>query len=162
MSPWPREAATLPFDAGPLLDDLRDRFGIPAEAFEGYRFWQRDSGSIWIADAGTIWPAEERVEGVGLQVMRRDPPRGQPSSAFLRRFGSWIRAGRLSLDTTRAAHFLGSTALPVDSDLPDRVWAVECEGQILGRGRTRGGILHSELPKASRRLIEPPIWVKLS
>ena len=87
MCAWPREAATEPYAPGDLLDDLRARFGIPSEAFDGCRFWRRDSGSIWVSDAATVLP-DERVEGVGVQVMRREPPRGQPSSAFLRRFGS--------------------------------------------------------------------------
>ena len=157
MCAWPREAATEPYAPGDLLDDLRARFGIPSEAFDGCRFWRRDSGSIWVSDAATVLP-DERVEGVGVQVMRREPPRGQPSSAFLRRFGSWIRDGRYPIDAEEAVAFFARGTIPVPPETASRVWAVTCDGVVLGRGRTRDGVLHSELPKASQRLLAGPIW----
>lgn len=127
-----------------------DRFGIDPQVFAGHRFWRRaGTRVIRIAAARSLVPDGLAAETIGMQVMRKPPPRGKPTSVFLQRFGATAHRNTYVLDPERAARFLRREAVEIDPvDDAHGYCVVRTPERVLGCGRVDGGLLYSEIPQS--------------
>lgn len=140
-------------DAAGVRDYLCERFGMPAEALAEHAFWwRRGTRSIWILRAGHAPPAEAAVEAAGLVAFRQAPPRGFPTSAFLRRFGHAATRAVVDVDWPSALRLMHGEGLAEDG-YPERggPYILRSPRAVLGRGWTREGVLRLDVPKGWRK-----------
>lgn len=149
FEPWP--------EPGPLLEYLRWRFGVAADALAGHRFWHRPgSRSLWIAAREMKPPPDLPLEAVGMVAFRQPPPRGFPTSAFLRRFGHAATANVYDLDTATALRLMHGEAVAVEPlDERGGPYVVRCPRAVIGRGWVRAGALRLDVPKVWRDQLMP-------
>lgn len=136
---------------------LEARFGLAHGSFTAHRLWHRPGvASIWIAHAACRPAPELRVQGMGLMAFRRPPPRGYPTSAFLRRFAAGARRNVYDVDWDAALRLMheGSLALP-PLDERGGPYVVRCGGTVVGRGWLRADGLRLDAPKTWRRQLLP-------
>lgn len=138
-----------------LVQDLvprwcADRFGIDPAVFAGHRFWRRaGTRVIRIAAARCEIPPGMLVDTIGMQVMRKPPPGGKPTSVFLQRFGASAHRNTYVLDPERAARFLRREALAIEPvDAGHGYCVVRTTERVLGCGRVDDGVLYSEVPQS--------------
>ena len=62
-----------------------DRFGLPADAFDDYTFWEKGAGKIWIFAADLPSPTD--VEGLGMTFLRTRQEHWKPTTDAVQRFG---------------------------------------------------------------------------
>lgn len=126
------------------------RYGIDPSVFEGHVFIGRpNTRSVWIAARSCAPPPGLRPASMGIQVMRKPPPRGKPSSVFLQRFGGQASRNVYVLGEEGAARFMrreSQRIAPIDD--AQGYCVVRTERRVLGCGRIEGETLHSEIPKA--------------
>ncbi len=127
---------------------LVERFGVTAD-LSGHRLWLRRGRALWIAAAEVVVPPRATVEAVGLLVMREPLPRGQLSTGFIRRFCASATRNVCRLEGEALAGYLAGTPVPWTEGAPG-TRIVFGDGQPLGRGRVRDGMLESELSSAYR------------
>lgn len=129
-----------------LIAFVAERYGFTLE-LTGYHLWQRGA-SQWIASEG-VHGFSEQVEAVGIRVSRRPPPRTQLSTAFIRRFCHQATVDVCHLAGDDATAYLQGRSLERPAEeAGERI--VFIDGEPVGRGRLRDGLLHCELPKAYR------------
>ncbi len=138
---------------------LRHRFGVEEGALAGLG-WMVRGENVWTQTAGE-WPAEGwrphggwRVVSMGLRAFRQaGPGRENPSTSFLTRFGSLLRAGVVEVSDADLAALLAGRFLDPATDPavpgpgPGAV-AVRWRGRILGRGMLGRKGLDLQIPKA--------------
>lgn len=147
-------AATRDFE--PLPDQqlvprwCAERFGIDPVVFAGHVFWHRPgSRLIRIAAAECAPPPGVPLDGIGLGVMRRPPPRGKPTSVFLQRFAAGATRNTYRLDEAQTARFLERQPVPIEPvDDAGGYCVVMGPDGVLGCGRVGDGLLFSEIPRA--------------
>lgn len=127
-----------------------ERFGIDPQIFADHAFWRPVGGRLIRIAARACRPADDfALDSIGMQVMRRPPPRGKPTSVFLQRFGATATRNVYRLDDAQTERFLRRQpveVVPVD-DGRGYVIVRGADG-VLGCGRIDGQTLHSEVPKA--------------
>lgn len=126
------------------------RYGIEPAVFAEHVFLGRPGArSVWIAARSCHAPATVEPESMGIQVMRKPPPRGKPSSVFLQRFAATACRNVYVLDAAGAARFLRREAQPIEPVDDGRGYCVvRTARRVLGCGRVDGRTLLSEIPKA--------------
>lgn len=136
---------------------LERRFGLARETFTAHRLWHRPGvASVWIAHAACRPPHELRVQGLGLMAFRRPPPRGYPTSAFLRRFGAGARRNAYDLDWEAALALMHERSLPVTAlDERGGPYVLRCGETVIGRGWVRDNALRLDAPRIWRRQLLP-------
>ena len=137
-------------ERSPILEWLNTRWGMGAEGFSKHHFWRRQGArSLWIAPDGTTPPVGPRVETVGIQVSRRGPPNGKPTGIFLLKFGHLATQNVVVLTDEQAVRFLRREDQPMPAGAQAYGYCV-IKGSmgVLGCGRSRDGVLISEVPKA--------------
>ncbi len=140
-----------------LVDYLARLFGMPAASWEAFQFWHRPGASaVWIAHRSNALPSAVRVETLGLVLFRQPPPRGYPTTAFLRRFG-FLATRRLFWVNAKAGEFLmHGQALAIPADRLQRgPYIVRTPQAILGRGWARAGRLTLDCAKEWRKCMTP-------
>ena len=65
-----------------------DRFGLPADAFDDYTFWEKGAGKIWIFAADLPSPTD--VEGLGMTFLRTRQEHWKPTTDAVQRFGRYL------------------------------------------------------------------------
>lgn len=137
-------------DQGLVPRYCAERFGIDPAVFAGHVFWRRaGSRLIRIADRGCVPPPGVEVDSIGMQVMRRPPPRGKLTSVFMQRFAAGATRNVYRLDDARAIRFMARETLPITpvDDASGYAVVIGPDG-VLGCGRVVGEHLHSEIPRA--------------
>lgn len=127
-----------------------EHFGIDPGVFGDHVFWRPVGGRlIRIAARSCRPPANLALDSIGMQVMRRPPPRGKPTSVFLQRFAGTATRNVYRLDDAQTACFLCRQPVTVQPVDDKRGYAVVMgPGGVLGCGRIDGELLRSEIPKA--------------
>jgi len=127
------------------------RFGIPVEAFSGYRFFKK-ANSIWaISD---VELPRLSYEAIGMRIMNCKDRPWKPTTAALQVFGKYAARNLVHLDADSARIFLEGKSQEVGEAA-----AMECEpgyvvvfyrGEVLGCGLYSHGLLVSQIPKERR------------
>ena len=124
-------------------------FGMRLTTFKDYRFWQKIGRTeIWIAPKDNEPFALGCLVSFGMLVMRRDPPRGKPTSIFLQRFGSNASRNIVHLNDEQLAHYVRREAVEIEAKQLSYGDCVVAHGrQILGCGRYEDGYVRNAWPK---------------
>ena len=127
-----------------------DRFGIDPAVFEGHVFWRPTGGRlIRIAARECVPPPGVALDSIGMQVMRRPPPRGKLTSVFLQRFAASATRNVYRLDAEQTARFMARESVPITPvDDASGYAVVFGPDGVLGCGRIDGELLISEIPRA--------------
>ena len=151
-----REASSLlVYESFKALDDqmllptwCENHFDISPRVFDGYTFWQRQSGKgVWITAPGFRKVEHHSVAAMGMLVMRQFPPKGKPTSVFLQRFGQTATRNVYELEPQQVDGFLRREPIPVTPVDDKRGYALVRSGGVIGCGRISGRVLISEIPK---------------
>ena len=127
-----------------------DHFGIEPAVFAEHVFWRPVGGRLIRVAARACRPPEGMgLDSIGMQVMRRPPPRGKPTSVFLQRFGGTATRNVYRLDDAQTDSFLRRMPVSVRPVDDARGYAIVFGPDgVLGCGRVDGELLRSEIPKA--------------
>lgn len=141
----------LPLEPAAVAELWGLRFGIPEEAFSGYRFFKK-ANSIWaISD---IELPRLSYEAIGMRIMNCKDRPWKPTTAALQVFGKYAARNLVHLDADSARIFLEGKSQEVGEAA-----AMECEpgyvvvfyrGEVLGCGLYSHGLLVSQIPKERR------------
>jgi len=135
-----------------VVDWWTDRFGVPAETFEGYTFWEKGAGKVWAFAADLPTPTD--VEGLGMTFLRTRQEHWKPTTNAVQRFGSLATRNVIELDDDDAVDFLaGEDVDPEwDGDWGYLVVAHELAGGVepIGVGLYVHDELRSVIPKGRR------------
>ena len=141
----------LPLEPAAVAELWDSRFGIPVEAFSGYRFFKK-ANSIWaISD---VELPRLSYEAIGMRIMNCKDRPWKPTTAALQVFGKYAARNLVHLDADSARIFLGGKSQEVGEAA-----AMECEpgyvvvfyrGEVLGCGLYSHGLLVSQIPKERR------------
>ncbi|MEE2758035.1 MAG: hypothetical protein VYA30_15360 [Myxococcota bacterium] len=125
------------------------RFDMNPNTFRDYRFWQKvGQTEVWIAPRENEPFVLGCLVSFGMMVMRRDPPRGKPTSIFLQRFGAHARRNIIDLNRGQLADYVRRKAIQIEQpDLSDGDCIVTYGRQILGCARYADGHLNNAWPK---------------
>jgi len=135
-----------------------DRFDLPADAFEGYTFWEKGAGKIWIFAADLPSPTD--VEGLGMTFLRTRQEHWKPTTNAVQRFGREATRNVITLDADAARRFLAGEDLEPDwdGDWGYLIVAHELAGGVepIGVGLYVHDELRSVVPKGRRASLSPP------
>lgn len=136
-----------------VTDFFHRRYGIPRSTFAAYSFWEKGAGRIW-AFAGAV-DSPQRVESVGLPLLRVRQPHWKPTTDGAQRFGGAATNNVIVLDTDAAIGFFGGRdqAVPWDGDWGYLFVAHDVAGEqpVIGVGLYVYGELRSMVPKGRQR-----------
>lgn len=126
------------------------RFGVDPAVFAEHVFWRPVGGRlIRIAARGCVPPPGLGIDSLGMQVMRRPPPRGKPTSVFLQRFCGAATRNAYRIGPAETARFMRREPVPIAPVDDGRGYAIVFGPDgVLGCGRVDGDVLLSEIPKA--------------
>jgi len=135
-----------------------DRFGLPAETFDGYTFWEKGAGKIWIFAADLPSPTD--AEGLGMTFLRTRQEHWKPTTNAVQRFGGAATKNVITLGADRATRFLAGEDLGPewDGDWGYLIVAHELAGGVepIGVGLYVHDELRSVIPKGRRTSLSPP------
>lgn len=136
-----------------ITDYFERRYGIPRSTFADHTFWEKGAGRIW-AFAGAL-DSPQRVESVGLPVLRVRQEYWKPTTVGAKRFGDLASDNVLVLDEPAAAAFLRGDDQIVDWTgdwgylfVAHRIAGIEA---VIGVGLYVDDELQSMVPKGQRR-----------
>ncbi|SDZ83120.1 RNA-binding PUA-like domain of methyltransferase RsmF [Haloplanus vescus] len=135
-----------------VVDWWTDRFGVPAETFEGYTFWEKGAGKVWAFAADLPTPTD--VEGLGMTFLRTRQEHWKPTTNAVQRFGSLATRNVIELDDDDAVDFLAGEDVDPEweGDWGYLVVAHELAGGLepIGVGLYVHDELRSVIPKGRR------------
>ncbi len=141
----------LPLEPAAVAELWDSRFGIPVEAFSGYRFFKK-ANSIWaISD---VELPRLSYEAIGMRIMNCKDRPWKPTTAALQVFGKYAARNLVHLDVDSTRIFLEGKSQEVGEAA-----AMQCEpgyvvvfyrGEVLGCGLYSHGLLVSQIPKERR------------
>ena len=133
-------------------------FGVPAETFDGYRFYKKGEKKIWAVSEETaeslggdeVLDAVE-YETVGLPLMRVGGEHDKPTTDALQRFGDSATRKTADVDADGARAFVRGETVEREYDVEDLGYVVvRYKGEVLGCGLYFPGELRSQVPKGRR------------
>ncbi|ERH04165.1 MAG: hypothetical protein A07HR60_00832 [uncultured archaeon A07HR60] len=140
-----------------LIEWWETRFGVPAETFERFSFWEKGAGKIWVYAGEASDPSD--IEALGMLLMRTRQDHWKPTSRAAQRFGGLATKNVISIDGEVAARFVDGTdqELAWDGDWGYLLVTHDLAGEVvpIGVGLYLYGELRSVIPKGSRRDLSP-------
>jgi NOL1/NOP2/fmu family ribosome biogenesis protein len=153
-----------PLSRSEVTDLWHSRFGMPAEAFLGYRFY-RKANSIWVISEADL--PNFSYEALGLRMISLKDRPWKPTTCALQIFGRYATKNVIHLNDEQAMAFLAgkSQDLETECKAPEtegKIQEIGCEpcepgyvvvfyrGEVLGCGLYSRGRLASQLPKERR------------
>ena len=134
-----------------------DRFGLPADAFDDYTFWEKGAGKIWIFAADLPSPTD--VEGLGMTFLRTRQEHWKPTQSAIQRFGGHATKNVIEIDGEAAAAFARGEdqELDWDGDWGYLIAAHDVGGERepIGVGLYVYGELRSTVPKGNQESLSP-------
>ncbi|MFB6071686.1 MAG: hypothetical protein ABEJ88_01825 [Halobacterium sp.] len=138
-----------------VVDWWTQRFGVPAETFDGYTFWEKGKGKVWALPYDLEGPVP--VEALGLKLLRTRQEHWKPTTDAVQRFGGAATRNVLELGDEAAKRFVAGEDLDVswDGDWGYLVVAHELAGGVepIGVGLFTHGTLQSMIPKGHQRTL---------
>lgn len=136
-----------------VLEWWETRFGISAEIFEEYSFWEKGGGKIWISYCDVADGLQ--IESLGMRVMHTRQEHWKPTTNAVQRFGKAATRNVLTLTDEQARQFVAGDSQDIDwdGDWGYLIVSKEIAGEPepLGVGLYTYGELASQIPKGRRR-----------
>ena len=135
-----------------VVDWWVERFGVAAEAFDRFTFWEKGKGKIWVF-AGDA-PDPIGVEALGMTFLRTRQDHWKPTTTAVQRFGREATRNVIELDGEAASRFAAGEdqELAWEGDWGYLIAAHEVAGESepIGVGLYLHGELRSVVPKGRR------------
>ena len=153
MSPgWSKNRnAFEPEDRSKIAWLWQERFGIPAQVFDGLCFYRR-AQNVW-AFSDTTLP-KLKYEAIGLRMMNFKEEPWKPTSCALQVFGRHATKNVVHLTEEQSGIFFAGKSQVLEAKLEAKIEpgyvVVFYNGDVLGCGLYSHGTLVSQLPKESR------------
>ena len=136
-----------------ILDYFSDRFGIPEEAFAGFRFLMGEK-KIWVVrehrDLEGILN-QLKVESAGIPLIRTKTSMWKPTTAGLHFFGLYATRNRIDLEGDALHAFLNGQSLEGPFPLEPGFVIVRWKGKVLACAVYGKGKLRSQIPEPRGR-----------
>ncbi len=132
-----------------IIGFLRDRFGIEEEHLGGYHFYE-GRRSVWLSSMETDpeFFGMKKVEFPGIRALRKVNGRYKPTSFFLQILGAHATRNLIDLGREELGELLEEGRLSREfPDIEDGYVIIRYEGDILGCGLYRGGMLKPQFPR---------------
>ena len=136
-----------PLENSVVAELWNSRFGIPTQAFDGFRFF-RKSHSVWAICNSHI--PKLSYETLGMRIMNLKDRPWKPTTCALQIFGRSATKNLIHLDEAGAKIFLTGGSQPIESVSEPGYVVVFYRGEVLGCGLYSHGKLISQLPKERR------------
>jgi NOL1/NOP2/fmu family ribosome biogenesis protein len=153
-----------PLSRSEVTDLWHSRFGMPAEAFLGYRFY-RKANSIWVISEADL--PNFSYEALGLRMISLKDRPWKPTTCALQIFGRYATKNVVHLNEEQARAFLAGERQALEMggkalEAGRKSLETGCEpcesgyvvvfyrGEVLGCGLYSRGVLASQLPKERR------------
>ena len=138
-------------DREEVLGFWREKFGVPAEAFEGFDLYVKGESKVWIADADAEFGVHADHETVGLPFLRIGDEHPKPTGDALQRFGGHVTENVVEVTEEQARTFVAGDTVEMETHEVDLGYvAVSFDGRVLGCGLYFPGELRSQVPKGRR------------
>ena len=131
--------------ANEALTYFRERFGV--EELPGRVVERGDS--LWLTTAPEV-PEGVKVHSLGIRLLRKQKKSLKPTSFGLMLLGDRIRAQRVNLSRSDLENLLQGRTL-TRKDLTPGYVALCFEGDVLGCGHVKGGLLRCQIPRGRRQ-----------
>ena len=131
--------------ANEALTYLRERFGV--EELPGRVVERGDS--LWLTTAPEM-PNGIKIHSLGIRLLRKQKKSLKPTSFGLMLLGDRIRAQRVNLSRSDLENLLQGRTL-TRKDLTPGYVALCFEGDVLGCGHVKGGLLRCQIPRGRRQ-----------
>ncbi len=127
----------------------RERFGVPAHAFDGMRFYRRGAKVIWAAAESTEPGPDLAVEAIGMALSRVRVDWPKPTTTACLQWGASATRNIVDFTPEQREAFLHREVVTFDAGAAadDGFVLVRCEGAVLGCGLYLGGRVSSQLSK---------------
>lgn len=132
-----------------VLRFLEQRFGVPRESLADLTFIEGRE-EVWVCSSVPP-PGIQPDRPPGVRALRRQTDGLKPTSAFLIVLGDRITASRVDLDADALQRVLLGQRIPLPSQQSDGYAALRFRGDVIGCGKTRGGLLKGLIPTGRRR-----------
>ena len=136
-----------PLDRSLVAKLWQDRFGIPGQAFAGYKFF-RKAQSVWAVSDVDL--PHLSYEALGMRIMSCKDRPWKPTTSALQIFGRYAAKNLIHLKTQEAMTFLEGGSQGIESDCEPGYVVVFYRGDVLGCGLYSHGKLISQIPKERR------------
>lgn len=143
-----------------ILNFLKEKYGLPKHAFDGYTFLIRGRNSIWVFSGHpSILEMLPYINAAGLRALHLSVKKTlKPTTIFLQVFGKYATKNVIELQSEdEAVTFMGGGSIVRKYDAEEGFVIVKFGGDILGCGFYSNGVLKSKIPKISRIRFE---WFK--
>ena len=131
--------------ANEALTYFRERFGV--EELPGRVVERGDS--LWLTTAPEM-PNGIKIHSLGIRLLRKQKKGLKPTSFGLMLLGDRIRAQRVNLSRSDLENLLQGRTL-TRKDLTPGYVALCFEGDVLGCGHVKGGLLRCQIPRGRRQ-----------
>ena len=125
----------------------QERFGIPAQVFDGFSFYRR-AQNVW-AFSDTTLP-KLSYEAIGLRMMNFKEEPWKPTSCALQFFGRHATKNAVHLNREQSGIFFAGKSQVLEANVEPGYVVVFYNGDVLGCGLYSHGKLISQLPKERR------------
>ena len=131
-----------------LFEYYNFRFGIPKEEMEKYLYIDRGD-SIWVCSQAVDIPFLKLVdfERVGLRCCRHMHGLFKPTTFFMQLMSQYITKSRIEMNKEQLLSFLERKGFLTDQTCEPGYIVTSFENQVIGCGRYKEGMVHSEFPK---------------
>ncbi len=128
---------------------LRERFGVPPEAFEGLEFTHTQK-AVWVSTPEAALEFKF-VQRRGIRLLRVYKGQFRITTAGAMVFGRWITKNRVDVDEPTALRFMAGEDIEVEgAGLEPGQVVVFWEGFAVGTGLYRDGKIKNQVPMGRR------------
>ena len=139
-----------------LLGYLDERFGISPEVFDTF-FWLKREKTWWVVRASPILEkaAALSVSLVGLRAFTKIGGFIKPTTRMIQVFGKSATKSLFEVGKEDLRRLLAGEPLAVDAGQENGYVILSHGGDILGLGLLLNDLLHSQLPRQYKKLLDP-------
>jgi NOL1/NOP2/sun family putative RNA methylase len=151
-SPQLPTLAPIPIAPQASLALLQDRFDLPPAVLAERLGWATGRHRLWLAEPKCLPVVGSPMpQTIGLAIARLEHQGLKPTTAFLQRFGPWVRRNQITLaEPQTAMAFLQGHPQPIQTDSLELGYVHVRHGPFhLGCGRYGNGQLQSQIPKGT-------------
>jgi NOL1/NOP2/fmu family ribosome biogenesis protein len=139
-----------------IVKDVERRFGINRSHFRNVSFITR-AEKIWIASSSV---AEKdlnklKIEAVGMLFGRYFPneEKFKPTTNALQIFGKYATKNVVEISSVELQTYLTGFDIQKKADVENGFVIIKCNGDIIGCGLYKDGIIKNQIPKHRRKAI---------
>lgn len=149
----PRRLPVQPVQPTEAVEWMVQRFGMPRELGEQYRYWMRGQEVVWVAEPWVEPLGDIGVESIGIPFVSLKRGHIKPKTAALQRFGRLCQRNVVELSQEQQARrFVTGQSQNLEAAVEPGFVHVRYRALELGCGLYARGQLHSQIPRRLQTL----------